>query len=33
MLLDKIDRKYWQDYSAYDRRSKIWWDNNERSLW
>ena len=33
-LLDKIDSKYWNhDYSTYDRRPDVWWNNEQRSLW
>jgi hypothetical protein len=31
-LLDKIESKYWKDYSTYDSRADIWWDGLH-SLW
>ena len=31
-LLDKIESKYWKDYTTYDSRADIWWDGHH-SLW
>ena len=31
-LLDKIESKYWNDFTTYDSRADIWWDG-VHSLW
>lgn len=31
-LLDKIESKYWKDFTTYDSRADIWWDGHQ-SLW
>ena len=31
-LLDKIESKYWNDFTTYDSRADIWWDGLH-SLW
>lgn len=31
-LLDKIEGKYWKEYTSYDSRADIWWDGRH-SLW